>query len=153
MTDEFATPAQPGGVDWQPLMGSLLLIEPMSNETGIATVHGPANAVRASVAVLDGAHAGTTHEDALVFPKVLQGQLRTRIGQKVLGRLSQGLAKAGQTAPWLLQEATPADIDVARRWLAQQKPRGLAQPAAPPSTQVPGQWAQQPATSPAQPPF
>jgi hypothetical protein len=159
--DEFATPAAPGGIDWQGLHQHLLLVEPLSNETGISTVHGPTNAVRASVSVLDGPAAGTVHEDALIFPKVLQGQVRSKIGQKVLGRLGQGVAKPGQTAPWMLLEATPQDVETARRFLASRKVPGLTQPNAPathqqPAAQVPGQgWGQQPQqpTQHAEPPF
>ena len=111
---QFAAPAAPGeGVNWQALKGHLLLIQPQGIETDIPTVHGAATAVRANITVLDGPDAGTTTEDALIFPRVMQGQVKSRIGQLVLGRLTQGVAKPGQTAPWLLAEATQDDIAVA----------------------------------------
>ena len=47
-----------------------------------------------------------THEDVLWFPKVLVGSLKGRIGQKVLAVLGKGTAKPGQSAPWILIDAT-----------------------------------------------
>lgn len=118
----YAAPAAPGGgVDWQNLKGSLLLIKPLGVETDIPTVHGAATAVRATITVLDGADAGTVNDDVLVFPRVMQGQIKSRIGQLVLGRLTQGVAKPGQTAPWQLAEATQADIAVADEYMRKQQ--------------------------------
>lgn len=118
----YAAPAAPGsGMDWQALKGCLLLLKPLGVETDIPTVHGSATAVRADVTVLDGPDAGTTHEDALVFPRVMQGQIKSRVGQLVLGRLGQGVAKPGQTAPWQLAEATPQDIAVADAHMRKQQ--------------------------------
>jgi hypothetical protein len=117
-SNPFAAPAAPGaGVKWEALSGCLVLVQPHSLETGILTTFGTAEAVRADVIVLDGPDAGTKHDDALIFPKVLQQQLRGRIGEKVLGRVSQGQAKPGQSAPWILAEATDADIKVGLAWL------------------------------------
>jgi hypothetical protein len=47
-----------------------------------------------------------TYEDVLWFPKVLVGSLKGRIGQKVLAVLGKGTAKPGQSAPWILVDAT-----------------------------------------------
>jgi hypothetical protein len=117
-TSPFATPAAPGaGIKWDSLSGRLVLIKPASVETGISTAFGTAEAVRADVVVLDGPHPGTTYADSLIFPKVLQGQLRTRLGEKVLGRVTTGQAKPGQSPPWILAEATDADITVGVAWL------------------------------------
>jgi hypothetical protein len=114
----FAAPAAPGaGVKWESLSGRLVLVQPRSIETGIATAFGTAEAVRADVVVLDGTDAGTKYDDALIFPKVLQQQLRGRIDEKVLGRVGQGQAKPGQSAPWILAEATEADIKLGVAWL------------------------------------
>lgn len=116
----FATPGTASGISWEDLNGSLLLIEPLSVEEGIKTVHGDKSAIRANVAVLDGDQKGQDYQDTLVFPLVLQGQLRGRIGQKVLGRLGQGEKKAGQKPPWKLAEATEADIAVGTAYLSGQ---------------------------------
>lgn len=117
----FAAPATASGVDLTELNGSLLLISVNSVESGIQTVHGPAEAIRCGVVVLDGPQAGTEHKDTLLFPKVLAAQLRPNVGAKVLARLGQGLAKPGQSAPWLLAEATQADTEVGMAWLARKE--------------------------------
>ena len=117
---QFASPATPSGIEWAALKGSLLVIEPVEVVKGIATSFGTTDAVRATVIVVDGPKAGETYEDTLVFPKVLQAQLSSRVGQKVLGRLGQGQAKPGQSAPWMLLPATPADEQTATKFLASQ---------------------------------
>lgn len=125
MSNPFATPAAAGGVSWEDLDGRLLLIEPLSQEHGISTVHGEKDAIRANVTVLDGDTPDEKFEDTLVFPLVLQGQLRPRIGQKVLGRLGKGVGKPGQKPPWKLAEATEAEIQVGTAYLA----GGISKPA------------------------
>ena len=119
-TSPFASPATASGIDWKALNGALLLIRPHSVEEGIKTVHGDSSAVRADVVVLDGVEKAEEYTDCLVFPKVLQGQLRSRLGQNVLGRLGQGNAKPGQSAPWVLAEATEDDVKVGTAYLAGQ---------------------------------
>lgn len=145
MADQpFAPPAPPGeGIAWPDLLGSLLLINVISAETGIQTSYGAADAIRADVTVLDGPNAGKEHLDTLIFPKVLQSQLRARVGGKVLGRLTQGQAKPGQSAPWLLAEATEQDQQTAMAWLNRQ----MSAPAQPDPNQQ-----QQPPQAAAQPP-
>lgn len=121
----FATPSAPSaGIKWENHKGALLLVEPLSFEAGIQTAFGTADAVKANVAVIDGAGAGEKYEETLIFPKLLASQTKGQIGQKVLGRLSQGAAKPGQSAPWLLEPATPEDVAKAEAWVAQN-----AQPA------------------------
>lgn len=109
MTDMFTGPASPSGIQWADLEGCLLLLKVTDYRTGIVTSLGEKDAVEADVTVLDGTDAGTLHESVLVFPKVLIGQLKPRIGGMVLGRLGKGTAKPGQSAPWLLAEPTDAD--------------------------------------------
>jgi len=117
-TDPFATPGTASGVQWEDLKGALLLIEPHTVETGIQTTFGEKDAIRADVAVLDGPSKGEQHPDTLVFPGVLISQLKTRLGQKVLGRLGQGQGKPGQKPPWILTEATDADKQIGLAYLA-----------------------------------
>jgi len=131
----FAKPAEPSsGIDYSALKGALLMIKVIFVEDHIPTVHtrpGEKNpAVRADVTVLDGPQAGHAYQDTLVFPKVLQGQLRSRVGQLVLGRLSQGEAKPGQSAPWKLDAATPADEQVAEAFLRTKSTPSVTTPAA-----------------------
>lgn len=119
MSDDFVSAAPPsGGIDFKDHKGSLLVIEPLSIETGIKTVHGDSDAVRANVYVITGPGTSDDYEDTLVFPKVLQGQLKGKIGSKVVGRLTQGVAKPGQSAPWLIDAATEDDLAKAREWVA-----------------------------------
>jgi hypothetical protein len=124
MTDPFTAPgsANSSRVDYKELNGRLLLIEPHSLEIGVQTSVStePKDAVRADVTVLDGPVAGSAFPDALIFPRVLIGQLRSRLGQKVLGRLGQGTAKGGQSPPWILSEATDADKKVGVAYLTGQ---------------------------------
>lgn len=130
MSNPFASPAPAsGGLDLKSLLGALLIVEPLSIEEGVQTVHGPATAVRATVHVVDGPNANDVHEDVLIFPKVLVGQLRTRINQRVLGRLGQGLARPGQSAPWILQEAEAADIAAGTDYLNRRQSSQFAAPA------------------------
>lgn len=117
-TDEFANPATASGFTPKDHLGALILFNVTGVEHGISTAYGETDAVRADIAVLDGPNAGETYDDSLVFPRVLQSQLRSRVGEKVLGRLGQGQAKSGQSAPWMLADATEADKKVARAHLA-----------------------------------
>jgi len=128
MSNPFADPAPPSdGIDWSAHNGHLLLIDVGDTET-VNTSFGEKDAVRADVVVLDGPDAGTRHGDTLVFPKLLVSQLKSRTGQKVLGRLGQGQAKVGQKPPWILAEATDADKQIGVAYLA----NGIATPAAAP---------------------
>jgi hypothetical protein len=100
------------------LNGALVIIDVHALETGINTLNGPADAVRADVTILDGPQAGDHHEDTLLWGKVLIGQLRREVGKKVLGRVGQGQQKPGQNAPWILNPATDADTKTATEYLA-----------------------------------
>ena len=85
------------------LNGHLLIIEPTEYKTGIATVHGEADAIEVRINDLDTGH---THESVLFFNVALKSALRSKIGQKVLARIGQGVAKPGKSAPWILLDAT-----------------------------------------------
>ena len=105
----FTAPAAGGGSDVRPadLEGHLLIVEPLDYCESIPTSMGDKDAVRVTLHdVTDSA----TFNDVLWFPKVLVGSLKGRIGQKVLGVLGKGTAKPGQSAPWILIDAsTEAD--------------------------------------------
>lgn len=120
MSDLFDAPGSASGIKWEDLNGKLLLIQPLSEESGINTAFGPANAVRANVTVLDGPTAGEEFNDTLIFPKVLASQVKGNCGSGRfnLGRLGKGNAKPGQSAPWMLGDPTDADKDAARAHLA-----------------------------------
>lgn len=119
----FAKPPAPSsGIQWADHKGALLLIEPISESIDVPTSYGVTDAVKANVDVLDGLGAGERYDETLIFPKLLCAQTRRAIGQRVLGRLGQGNAKPGQSAPWILEEATPSDERAAEAWLARSKP-------------------------------
>jgi hypothetical protein len=113
----FATPAASSGFTFEDHAGALLIVEPLSVEGDIQTTFGPKDAVRANITVVDGEHAGDVHNDTLIFPRVLIGQLRSNIGEQVLGRLGQGNAKPGQKPPWRLDDPTPADLAAAEKYV------------------------------------
>lgn len=116
---EFVSAAPPsGGITWEDHKGRLLIVEPLAVESGIQTVHGLSDAVRANVFVLTGPDAAEEFNDTLIFPKLLQSQTRGQIGKKVVGRLEQGNKKPGQNPPWLIAEATADDIEKAKAFLA-----------------------------------
>ena len=103
MTDTFAAPASSTGLDFNELNGHLVIIDVEGYETGIVTANGDRDAIRGTLHDVDG---NETHEDVLIFPKVLVGSLKPRVGQKVLGTIGQGVAKPGQNAPWIITDAS-----------------------------------------------
>lgn len=115
---EFASPASAVGIAWADLKGALIIADVHSVEQGIKTAFGDTDAVRADVHVLDGPGQGTSYNDTLVFPRVLRSQLGPNVGRKVLGRVGQGNAKPGQSAPWLVVDATADDQKTGAAWLA-----------------------------------
>lgn len=116
--DQFDSPAS--GAKITDFEGMLLLCTPTSFVEGILTTFGPADAVETTVDVLDGAKSGEAHAAVRIFQKALIGQLRPKVGtgRMVLGRLGRGIAKAGQSAPWILQDPSDADKQAARTHLA-----------------------------------
>ena len=119
MSDDFSAPSNAsGGIKWADNKGSLILFTVHGIEAGIKTVHGEQSAARVDAVILDGPQAGEVYVDTLVFPEVLQGQLKAKVGGKVLGRLSQGNAKPGQSAPWTLEGFSQADAELVKAYIA-----------------------------------
>lgn len=116
---QFEEPTLSSQLDLGGLLGALVIVEPTEVVRDINTRFGASDAVRATVTVVDGDHAGAIYNDALIFPRLLQGQLRSKIGKKVLGRVARGAAlKAGQDPPWMLEKANPGDEKKATDFLA-----------------------------------
>ena len=114
MTSPFASPATSSGINWESLKGSLLIVDVASVEHDVPTVHGVvANVVKATVTVVDGDRKGEVIADTLIFPKVLVSGLSSKVGSKVLGRLAQGEAMPGKSAPWVLTAGTDEDVALA----------------------------------------
>ena len=119
MTD-FNDPGATSG-DSLPLeqnLGNLLMFTVDKITDPIETKFGSSTAVACSVVVLDGASQGAEYDDCLIFPKVLQSQLKSSVGGgRVLGRLAQGDNVKGNP-PWMLNAASGTDKDLARQWIA-----------------------------------
>lgn len=140
MSEAFASPGAAGdGFVVADANGHLVIIAVHSLETGIVTTLGERDAIKATVHDID---AGHTYEDTLIFPKVMIGSLKGRIGQKVLGRIGQGTAKPGQNPPWIIADASgdPAAVQAATAYLDAYKANGFTAPepvAAPPAAPAP----------------
>lgn len=117
----FAQPASSTGLDLNANEGALLMFKPTGTKEGITTSYGTSDAVETNVVILDGPNQGEVLNDVLIFPKVLQGQLKKYVGtgQLVLGRLGKGQAKPGQSAPWTLSDSTGEDQQAAQGWINQ----------------------------------
>lgn len=111
------TDASQGSFDSKALKGRLLLITPLEYIEHITVPHGESDAVRADYVVLDGPDAPEEVENALIFPSVLVGNLKGRIGKgMIIGRLGQKPTNKGNPA-WVLEPSTDDDKDVARTYL------------------------------------
>lgn len=126
-------------------VGSLCLFFVHDVRQGITTSYGEREAVSADVHVLDGNDAGEIFHDVLIFQGGLIGSLRSKAGgEPVLARINQGIAKPGQTAPYILSEFTAQDAAKAETYLTERarKFQGTG-----PTTTAPGAAQAQAATA------
>ena len=136
MSSMFTSPGTIGSsedrVSIANLDGHLLVIEPTEYTAEITTTLGPRDAVSATVHDIT---LGETHTDMLIFPKVLIGSLKGRIGERVLATLGKGTAKPGQSAPWLLTDMStdPGAVADATRYLTDKTAATLTAPTAAPA--------------------
>jgi hypothetical protein len=93
------------------LAGALLIIEPIEYKVGIQTVHGETDAIEVNLVDLD---SNKTYNNVLFFNVALKNALKAKVGQKVLARIGQGVAKPGKSAPWILNDATNDAAAVAK---------------------------------------
>jgi hypothetical protein len=93
------------------LAGFLLIIEPIEYKVGIQTVHGETDAIEVNLVDLDNSK---TYNNVLFFNVALKNALKAKVGQKVLARIGQGVAKPGKSAPWILLDATGDAAAVAK---------------------------------------
>lgn len=143
----FQQPSQGGQVKVAELVGSLVLIWVRELREDISTTFGPSDAIACDIHVLDGAKGGETFENTLVFQKALIGSLRNAVGgEPVLGRITQGVAKPGQSAPYILAPFTDADAAVATHYIQQ-----LGKPFQAPATTSPAPQATPSAGAPVPP--
>lgn len=116
-----SAPTSGDKIDLKAVNGSLLHITVNAIQRDIVTDFGTTDAVSCDVAILDGDKKGEVLKDCLIFPKILQSQLAPSAGSAdpvVVGRLGQGLAKPGKSAPWVLNEPSQADLDIAVKYEA-----------------------------------
>ncbi len=110
--EAFASPAAAStGPKPADLQGQLLIFKPIEYRSGIETVNGPADAISCDVINLD---SGEAHSDVLFFNIAIRNALRPLIGQRVLGRIQQGVAKPGKTAPWIIADASQEPAAIAK---------------------------------------
>lgn len=116
---QFSAPAAGSVLKPAEIEGHLLVVEPNEYIESMSTQMGTSDAVRCTVHDIT---TKTTHEEVLWFSTVLVGSLRSRIGAKVLGMMTKGIAKPGQTAPWILQDASslPEAVKAAQDYLGSQ---------------------------------
>jgi hypothetical protein len=124
--EAFASPAAASaGPKPADLQGQLLIFKPIEYRSGIETVNGPADAISCDVTNLD---TNQEYSDVLFFNIAIRNALRPLIGQRVLGRIQQGVAKPGKTAPWIIVDASADQAAIAKA--SAYKP-GAATPTAP----------------------
>ena len=106
----------------------LLIVEPLEYVASITTAFGDSDAVRCNVMDVT---TGEDHDGVLWFSGALVGALKGAIGKQILGVMGTGVAKPGQSAPWILIDATkePALVEQATAYLTQKKASGLSSPA------------------------
>ena len=110
--EAFASPAAASaGPKPADLQGQLLIFKPIEYRSGIETVNGPADAISCDVINLD---TNQEYSDVLFFNIAIRNALRPLIGQRVLGRIQQGVAKPGKTAPWIIVDASADQAAIAK---------------------------------------
>ena len=127
---EFTAPSTGGGsLKPADVEGHLLVVEPQEYVASIATSFGEKDAVRVNVHDIS---AQESHENVLLFGTALIGSLKGQIGKRVLGVMGKGTAKAGQSAPWVLVDASgnPDAVKAATAYLTGQVAATIAAPAA-----------------------
>lgn len=105
----FSSPSTGDMVKFENLVGHLLIVRPIEFVEEIQTSNGPREAIRADVVDLtandDQGNWGVVYRGSLLFGRVIVPGLRRQIGELVLGRVGQGLAKSGQKPAWQLVDA------------------------------------------------
>lgn len=148
----------PGSADYFQMkdhIGSLVLIAVNEYKVGVSTAAGVSDIIRGEIAVVDGPGVGGRYGDSMIFGKKLVPQLRNQIGKTVLGRIRQGKADVGKSAPYILEEATLADAELANQYVkangdVESRPSTTPAPQVQPSyqrfqpDQPNGSWGQPP---------
>lgn len=113
----FATGSKAGdGAKITADKGQAVVIRPTEYVPSMTTTHGETDAVRADWVVLTGPDAGQVREDSLIFQRVLVSTLKNLVGTATpfcVGVVGEGQAKAGKSAPVILQDPAPEHLEYA----------------------------------------
>jgi hypothetical protein len=116
----FDAPAPTSAIKWADHEGRLVLVWPHVVKQFVFENGETGDVIEGRVIVLD-APGGTPVEygNTVIFPKLLQGQVRGNIGKNRpnLGRVGKGQAKPGKTAPWILLDPNENDKQLAVKFL------------------------------------
>jgi hypothetical protein len=123
----FAAPSTGDTLTPEDVNGHLLIVEPIEYVPNIATSFGEKDAIKVNVHDVS---TQSTSENVLWFSMALVGSLKNSIGQQVLAVMGKGTAKAGQSAPWTLIDASTneAAIGAATAYLAAHAASKLSAP-------------------------
>lgn len=98
--------------------GDLLVIKVDRTELGMQTENGAADVIRGDITVInpDGT-PGDTFDDAVIFGRVIFGQLKKKVGRTVVGVLNgePGVKRNGKSVPYTFDPATPEQTELAVR--------------------------------------
>ncbi len=123
---EFSAPAAPGStLKPADIEGHLLVVIAEEYIPEIQTAMGASEAIRVSVHDIT---SGETAENVLWFSKVLVSSLKSMMGRQVLAVMGRGQAKPGQSAPWVLVDASHSSeaIAAATQYLTSRQTRTFA---------------------------
>ncbi len=132
LRDDFAKPSEApaAGDGWnltEEAEGRLIIFTPLREIEAETKDYGVKSVIVADVVVINEKkpEKSEPHADVYVWGGYLRGALRSSIGQaRVLGRLVRGTKKEKGNLPWLLQDATDAETQLAREYLASVDPFG-----------------------------
>lgn len=121
----FAKPSEAagGGDGWnltEEAEGRLLLVTPLREEQVDTKDYGKKPVIIGDVVVLDEKNPAKSevHTEVYIWGGYLRGALKSFIGeQRVLGRLVRGTKKERGNFPWLFEDATDDDIEVATTYV------------------------------------
>lgn len=112
----------------------VLVVEPIEFCPKVTTAFGESDAVRFTVHDITDQ---TTYTDVLWFSKALVGMGQRNIGKRLLGVMGKGEAKPGQSAPWILIDATGNEtaVQAATVYLNSQTAATIAAPVQEPKAE------------------
>ena len=125
----FDAPSTGGGsIKPAELEGHVLVVEPLEYVASISTSFGDKDAIRVNVHDIT---AKESHEDVLFFGTALIGSMKKDIGKKLLGKMSKGEAKPGQSAPWILVDLTGNEkaVAAASKYMTERSKSQLSAPS------------------------